>query len=82
MYYVPNRISALIYLPIRHLILARACPEFIQSLSPVCAYLLFCRGRAAYLTRSRGMLAHVLWNLPSGVLICFSAGGRRPGIII
>jgi CRISPR/Cas system-associated protein Csx1 len=40
--------------------------EFIQSLSP----------GAAYLAHNRGMLAHLLWSLPSGVLTRFSAGGR------
>ena len=31
----------------------RVYPEYIQSLPPVCAYMLFCRGRDAQLTRSR-----------------------------
>ncbi len=50
-------------------ILFKRLNEFTQSLSP----------RAAHLNRSRGMLAHLLWSLPSGVLTCFSAGGRGPG---
>jgi len=28
------------------------------------------------------MLAHLLWSLPSGVLTCFSAGGRGPYILL
>jgi hypothetical protein len=40
--------------------------EFTLSLSP----------RTARLTRNRGMLAHLLWSLPSGVPTCFSTGGR------
>ncbi len=31
----------------------------------MCAYLLFCRGGAAYLTRNRGVCAYLLWSLPS-----------------
>jgi len=54
------------------------------------AFLLFCRGRAAHSTCSRGIQAHVLWSLPracprcdptclsagEGVLTCCSAGCR------
>ncbi len=46
------------------------CPEFTLSLSP----------RAAHLTRSRGMLAHLLWSLPSVfayLLFCRGSGAIR-----
>jgi len=37
-------------------------PKFIQSLSPVCSYLLSCRGRTAPLTRNRGRATPLAYN--------------------